>query len=96
MHTVLAYSFSVCYTVGGERQCYVKPPADLITARLTPHRQKGKTMDTIDYTKVTADAILQNCRKCEGKHTLSVLLFINETGEVIAYDHDGCYVCESN
>ena len=53
-------------------------------------------MDKIDYTKVTADAILQNCRKCEGKHTLSVLLFINETGEVIAFDDQGCYVCESN
>ena len=53
-------------------------------------------MSEIDYTKVTADAILQNCRECKGKHTFSVLLFINEDGEVIAYHHDGCYVCESN
>ena len=24
------------------------------------------------------------------------LVFINEDGEVTAYHHDGCYVCESN
>ena len=53
-------------------------------------------MDTIDYTKVTADAILQDCAGCKGKHTFSVLLFINEDGEVIAYHDDGCYICESN
>ena len=53
-------------------------------------------MEEIDYTKVTADAILQDCTECKGKHTLSVLLFINETGEVIAYHDDGCYICESN
>jgi len=66
-------------------------PYNLITTK-----QKGKAMDTIDYTKVTADAILQDCVKCKGKHTFSVLLFINEDGEVIAYHDDGCYICESN
>ena len=53
-------------------------------------------MDKIDYTKVTANEVALNCRKCKGEGTLPALLFINETGEVIAYDHDGCYVCESN
>ena len=53
-------------------------------------------MENIDYTKVTADAILQNCKECKGKHTLSILLFINESGEVIAFDDQGCCVCESN
>ena len=53
-------------------------------------------MDTIDYTKVTANEVILNCKKCKGDGTLHALLFINETGEVIAYHHDGCYVCESN
>ena len=53
-------------------------------------------MSKIDYTKVTADAILQDCAECKGKHTFSVLLLINETGEVIAYNDDRCYVCERN
>ena len=53
-------------------------------------------MDTIDYTKVTANEVILNCKKCQGNGTLHALLFINETGEVIAYDHNGCYACESN
>ena len=53
-------------------------------------------MEQIDYTKVTADGILKDCMKCKGKESFSVLLFINETGEVIAYNDDGCYICERN
>ena len=53
-------------------------------------------MDKIDYTKVTANEVILNCKECNGDGTLSALVFINETGEVIAYHHDGCYICESN
>ena len=53
-------------------------------------------MPAIDYTKVTADGILKDCMKCKGKESFSVLLFINESGKVIAYDNQGCFMCESN
>ena len=53
-------------------------------------------MDEIDYTKVTANQVRLNCKECKGDGTLHALVFINEDGEVTAYHHDGCYVCESN
>ena len=53
-------------------------------------------MDKIDYTKVTANEVILNCKECNGDGTLHALVFINEDGEVTAYHHDGCYVCESN
>jgi len=58
--------------------------------------KKGKQMDEIDYTKVTANEVRLNCKECKGNSTLHALVFINEDGEVTAYHHDGCYVCESN
>tara|TARA_Y100000310_G_C20617828_1_gene781603 strand:- start:183 stop:344 length:162 start_codon:yes stop_codon:yes gene_type:complete len=53
-------------------------------------------MQGIDYTKVTANEVILDCKECKGYGTLPALVFINETGEVIAYHHDGCYVCASN
>ena len=53
-------------------------------------------MTEIDYTKVTADGILTDCIECKGKESFSVLLFINESGKVIAYNNQGCFICESN
>ena len=51
-------------------------------------------MEQIDYTKVTANEVLINCMKCFGDGTLTVVVLINESGEAVAYQNHGCYVCE--
>ena len=53
-------------------------------------------MDQINYTKVTANEVLINCMKCRGDGTLTVLVLIDEDGEVVAYQDHGCHVCERN
>ena len=53
-------------------------------------------MEQIDYTKVTGNIVFLNCMKCKGDGTLTALLLINESGEVVTYRDHGCYACESN
>ena len=53
-------------------------------------------MEQIDYTKVTGNIVFLNCMKCKGDGTLTALLLINESGEVVAYRDHGCSACESN
>ena len=60
------------------------------------NRKEKQIMREIDYTKVTANEVRLNCKECNGDGTLHALVFINEDGEVTAYHHDGCYICESN
>ena len=50
-------------------------------------------MDQLDYTKVTGNIV---CMKCKGDGTLTALILINESGEVVAYRDHGCYACEKN
>ena len=53
-------------------------------------------MEKIDYTKVTANAVGIDCMECKGDGTLSVLVLVNECGDAVAYQNQGCYICESN
>ena len=60
------------------------------------NKQKGNTVEKIDYTKVTANAVGIDCMECKGDGTLSVLVLVNECGDAVAYQNQGCYICESN
>ena len=64
------------------------------TQNSTNKKQKGRVMEQIDYTKVTANEVLINCMECKGDGTLTVVVLVNESGEAVAYQKHGCYVCE--
>ena len=59
-------------------------------------KSKQIGMQEIDYTKVTANDVMLDCKKCKGHSTVHGFVFVNEDGEAVAFDGWGCYICELN